>query len=843
MVKRPVFVPLIQHDHLVEEIEIEFDWNPGFSPIQKKKNVNALHEAAKRNGLYPLLEVSTKSDELLGQRLSAFSLKIETDIGPIIIESAFQGSKVFEKGGPYTDLYKKDSREAKKDIRIKSSGKLVGFNFMRNEWPLVPKTVFYDWLYLKALQPHQEYLERLFKYKGFTDIEFNPKKSINCQARACALLVSLMKLGFLENALISKNNFIDIVSIDSLRKRHSSDLRQGKLYNACASAKKQLSVPNNKITQKGDVMSNGESRLDELVQIKRPLLILAGPGMGKTYALARKINYLVKEEKVYPDHITVISFTNEAATNMRKKIGTKADLNISVEQKLQPSTICTMHKLCHKIIKDNFQKVNLERGFKVIPVDLRPIIASDCAQLVGAKRKDAKETLICRQEGKCKPTESLKCRICDEYKNLLRRFNYIDFDDQIFLSTKILRENPQILKTEQKKAEFLLVDEYQDINYAQWELIKLLSSKNPNNLFVVGDDYQSIYGFRGGDPKYIRNFAKDYAPNGIVRNLTKNWRCPPNIFKGAFCMAQKYNGGYPDLLEKITFAEESNVRIKHHTFDHHNPEANFIARTINEIGPSHDTLILVPSAYYSSPIKRELRKKFINFSCEFDIENTDFYLICLLLRWLKEPTDNFNFRMLIEEINKDENITNREKALQHVSNCWNEIGERRSLYTRLKLVKNDALLTKLIDVITELRKSQKKDAPEFISTILEKLHLWQDMSSFTKEIISIVEEMRNLSISLRGCSVRILTMKKAKGLEADYVFIVGVENNILPYKGADEDKKKEDSRLLYVSMTRAKKELFILHSKVRDRDITKVALAGRSEFIDAIPSSYIVEES
>jgi len=587
-----------------------------------------------------------------------------------------------------------------------------------------------------------------------------------------------------------------------------------------------------------------DEQVDDLVQIRKPLLVLAGPGMGKTYALAYKINYLVKVEKICPDNITVISFTNEAATNMRKRISTKRHGNrIYVEQELQPSVICTMHKLSHRIIKDNYKKVGLKNRFKVLPTNnLREVLSADCAQIVGAKRKDAKQTIICRQKGKCEREDSLKCRICDEYKSLLRKFNYIDHDDQLFLACKLLKENGSVLGAEQQKIEHLLVDEYQDINYSQWELIKLLSGENPDKLFVVGDDYQSIYGFRGGDPKYIRNFAKDYAPNGIVRNLTENWRCPPNIFKGAFCMVQRYNGGYPDLLEKITFAEKSDVRIKLHTSDHHNLEANFIARTINKIGPSYDTLILVPSAHYSAPIKRELRKKFINFSCEFDIEDTDLYLICLLLRWLKEPTDNFNFRILIEEINKDENKDKREKALQHVSNCWNEIGERKTLYTRLKLVKNDALLTKSINVITELRKSQKKDAPEFISTILEKLHLWQDMSSFTKEIIAIVEEMRNLSISSRGCSVRILTMKKAKGLEADYVFIVGIENNILPYKGADEDKKKEDSRLLYVSMTRAKKELFLLHSKVRDRDITKVALAGRSEFIDAIPSSYIVEE-
>lgn len=210
MAKRPVFIPLGKPDHLVGEVQIDFKWNPGFAPIQKKKNILALHESAKKQGIHPLLEVSTKSEDLLGQRLSAFSLKIKTDIGDISIEAAYQGSKVFERGGPYTDIYEKNSYEAKKDLRVKDSGRLIGFNFFSQDWPLVPKTAFYDWLYLTALQPHQEYLRKLSEYKGFTDIEFNPEKSINCQARTCALLVSLLRLNSLDEALKSQKDFIGI---------------------------------------------------------------------------------------------------------------------------------------------------------------------------------------------------------------------------------------------------------------------------------------------------------------------------------------------------------------------------------------------------------------------------------------------------------------------------------------------------------------------------------------------------------------------------------------------------------------------------------------------------------
>lgn len=231
MAKRPIFIPIGKHEHLVKEIQVEFKWNPGFAPIQKK-NIKAMHEAAKRQNLSRLLEISTKSEEKIGRRLSAFNLKIDTDIGEISIEAAFQGSKVFEGGGPFTDIYRMDSRSAKKDERIRQSGQLIGFDFFGQEWLLAPKTAFYDWLYLTALKPHQKYLtrSRLFKYKGFTDIEFNPEKSINCQARACASLISLLKLKSLDDALRSQSDFIDMVYSDSFKQEHSANLRQGQLF-------------------------------------------------------------------------------------------------------------------------------------------------------------------------------------------------------------------------------------------------------------------------------------------------------------------------------------------------------------------------------------------------------------------------------------------------------------------------------------------------------------------------------------------------------------------------------------------------------------------------------------
>lgn len=212
MAKRPIFIPNLESNQLYKEYQIDFKWNPGFAQVQKQKNIKALHEEAKKHNLYSILEVSSKSEELLGQRLSAFSLKTKTEIyGEISIECAFQGSKVFENNIQYTDIYSKTSLEAKKDTRIRNSGKLIGFNFMGNEWELEPKSAFYDWLYIQALYPHKDFLKKLFKYEGFTDIEFNPNKSINCQARTCAIIVSLLKKNLYDEAMSSKESFIEII--------------------------------------------------------------------------------------------------------------------------------------------------------------------------------------------------------------------------------------------------------------------------------------------------------------------------------------------------------------------------------------------------------------------------------------------------------------------------------------------------------------------------------------------------------------------------------------------------------------------------------------------------------
>lgn len=201
MANRPVFVPR-NRAPFVDVYMPEFQWNGGFAVSQKQKNIIALHEAF--HNRFPerkVLEISSKSLQDLGVKLSAFHLTKEVpSLGTSIpVECAFQGGKVFSGGGPFPDLYTATPRDAKRDPRLKSSGMLRSFTFEGQTIPLVPHTAFYNWLYINALLEHPELAAQLAQYDAFTDIEFNPGKSINCQAEAAALFVTLHRLGKLED--------------------------------------------------------------------------------------------------------------------------------------------------------------------------------------------------------------------------------------------------------------------------------------------------------------------------------------------------------------------------------------------------------------------------------------------------------------------------------------------------------------------------------------------------------------------------------------------------------------------------------------------------------------------
>lgn len=233
MARRPVFLPTPDGPTPVITRLLDFEWFAGLSLAQKQKSILSLHNAAHEQiGTGKMLEVSTKSPEPLGVALSAFNLSFQTKMlaQPMSVECAFQGSKVFEHGGPFTELFRSTSRDAKRDERLTTSGRLTSFRFMGKDWPLEPQTAFYDWLYINALKRREDLAQQLCNYVGFTDIEFNPNKSINCQAYSVALFRSVQQRNCLEAVTNSPESFLDFLQNMPVSNAHQNDILQRQLF-------------------------------------------------------------------------------------------------------------------------------------------------------------------------------------------------------------------------------------------------------------------------------------------------------------------------------------------------------------------------------------------------------------------------------------------------------------------------------------------------------------------------------------------------------------------------------------------------------------------------------------
>lgn len=211
MAKRPVFVPS-EAAPFVREVEVDFRWHAGLSRAQAQRSIVELHASAGERGLAPLLEISSKSAEGLGVHLSAFNLTFEGPDGRrLSVEAAYQGSKVFASDGPFHDLYGAPSRDAKLDGRVKGRSDIVAFDFFGERWPTAPTTAFYDWLYLYALRHNPALADALGGYAGFTDIAFNPEKSVACQARCAAMHVALVRQSRADARLDDRDAFLALL--------------------------------------------------------------------------------------------------------------------------------------------------------------------------------------------------------------------------------------------------------------------------------------------------------------------------------------------------------------------------------------------------------------------------------------------------------------------------------------------------------------------------------------------------------------------------------------------------------------------------------------------------------
>jgi superfamily I DNA/RNA helicase len=583
-------------------------------------------------------------------------------------------------------------------------------------------------------------------------------------------------------------------------------------------------------------LGGGEMADEELPDVAKvlsgPVLLLAGPGTGKTHQLARRVKFLIEERQVSPDSIAVITFTGEAARNMRQRLSDEKCPEVFVPPERQPDNIRTMHSLGHAIVNDAYRRVGLRQGFTVVADRVRQLLFEDAARILGFPGEEGDAAEGCRRHGRCSESEEKKCRICKQYQTLLRGLNVIDYDDQIFLACRVLREDADVLSKWQNRTRHLLVDEYQDINHAQYEMIRLLCRGQEEGLFVVGDDDQSIYGWRGGSPEYIVNFARHFGEEAKVRSLDECRRCPPHVLAAAIAVVSRDNEARlpKDDLHSIKQGDETKVSV--FTVPSDKYEAQMICSAVAQAPITQDALVLLPGHRFAVPIKREMRKRRIAYDCKTNVAESGASAINDLLKWLNDERDNLSFRLSLERI-----ITNpcaripfdegdgikrkRERTLTKIAALWPRvIGDRATLDACLRdATGGNEDLKFIVASVEDIRNAWgdggDQSMGQFLDLVSRIVRPWTSLKRMSEEIEDWVEDALARNASGGEPVVRVLTMEAAKGLESDQVFVVGLNKGIFPPSDLRAEELREKQRLLYVSMTRANKKLQFFSARTR----------------------------
>ena len=600
--------------------------------------------------------------------------------------------------------------------------------------------------------------------------------------------------------------------------------------------------------------------LDTYKEFPGPILLLAGPGTGKTYQLAMRIKFLIENQSVDPNEICVMTFTNEAARNMRDRLS-HDDINIPKEK--HPSIISTMHSLGNSIIGQNPEKFGLSEIYDVLTdKHSRNVLLKDASILAGYGIEDSQETDECRRKGSCnKNTSEKKCRICIEYEKILRKCSLVDYDDQILLACQALKEDEKLLRTFKNKTKHLLIDEYQDINQAQFNLIKLLSKDQEEGLFIVGDDDQSIYSFRGGTPIYIQDIDQFFSIEFKIGRLSKSWRCPKHILEGARAMLTKFYGSSvpkpePSFSEKISI----NEKIKFFDVPSAEVESQIIRAIIKEKIKSNSIKIIIPNINYLEPIREALFSSEFDYKYKLSLNDDGLERFIIIGNWCTNPKNSLYTRYLLhliaynfDELTKlvksaTEKITEkRVEASKLLAMIWKDVDNTNSFFDILNSKQSDSnefmkeisnTLNNLLELMTKSGK-KRKSLPDFLFNSGQLVSPGKNPHNLISEIIEWKNEIIGGNKTSSFEPVYIYNLPSSKGLEGDVVIVIGVSDELFPKLEADIE---EQSRLFYVAMTRAKKELYLFSSRTRSGSITFKKDSYQlkpSCFVDCIPNEHI----
>ena len=622
------------------------------------------------------------------------------------------------------------------------------------------------------------------------------------------------------------------------------------------------------MSKEGLMQDLNPQQKEALQHINGPLLVLAGAGSGKTKVITHKFAYLVKTHKAPIDSVLAVTFTNKAAEEMRERI------SALLHNDIRSSWIGTLHSQCGKILRKEIKHLGYSPDFSIYDEDdrcnlIRHILRD--FKIYEALYKGVSSRINFLKASLVGPDQFLTAgdgfgfdeklaKVYIRYQDELQRSNALDFDDLIMLTVKLFQEHPKVLKKYQQLFAHIMVDEFQDLNFSQYQLLKLMA-KQHKNICAVGDDDQSIYRFRGADVQHILNFEKDFPGARVVR-LEQNYRSTQNILDASHAVISK-NANRND--KKLWTDKGPGEKVHFCWLNNEEEEARHIAKIIRELYLKgafayRDIGILYRVNLQSRAVEDALRDTGLPYKV---IGGISFYQrkeikdLIAYARLVLNHGDNVSLRRVI-------NCPPRGIGAATITKIESEAKKKSAcLFDSLKAcIKSSGIVSAtreklegFVTLIEELAPGESGNAADILRDIAEQTGLKEllddDRKQNIHELISSAEgrDMRdfldkvsllaNLNENESGDYIALMTLHNAKGLEFPVVFVTGIEEGVLPYFKAigKEDEIAEERRLLYVGMTRARDMLLLSGAKKR-RLYSRVQEQEPSRFLKNLPRDY-----
>lgn len=617
------------------------------------------------------------------------------------------------------------------------------------------------------------------------------------------------------------------------------------------------------------------------------LLILAGAGSGKTGVLTNRVAYLIKERAVSPYSILAITFTNKAAKEMQQRVKSL------IGEDANKVWISTFHAFCTRVLRRDGQKLGYENGWSIYDTSDKTILLNQCIKelavnkdyyktsTVGGYISDAKNQLLDSDDYYKKYVGQFRyetiSQIYELYQKKLKENNAMDFDDLIFNTIKLFQDDKEVLDYYQNRFKYCMVDEYQDTNYTQYLLVKMLCEKH-GNLCVVGDDDQSIYTWRGADIRNILEFEKDFKDVKTIK-LEQNYRSTSNIISAANCVIQN-NKGRKD--KSLWTQAQTGEKITVYRANSESDEARFVVERMEEYKDKGYKNTDFAILYRMNALSRKFEENLVKNKISYKVfggfkffDRAEIKDILAYLRVIENPYDKVSLKRIInvpkrgigiKTVEKIEKLSeeNNLSMMEIISTCedydfspsiCNKLTKFGAIMSSLKSFAKAMdvgdLLEKVLESTGYVKELQSEKTIESASRIENINELFSVVKEFetTNEDKSLSNFLQTASLSTDMDEdagddyVSLMTVHSAKGLEFPVVFIVGLEDGIFPSsRSMDSDEQlEEERRLCYVAITRAKEKLFISHCYQR-------MLYGRtqkyvqSRFLEEISKQYLDKE-